>query len=40
MDITNQRYGVAFPFRDSPSGYFLRTTNNPREEIKSNLIHL
>lgn len=40
MDITKQRYGVAFPFGDSPSGYFLRTTNSPREEIKTNLIHL
>ena len=40
MDITKQRYGVAFPFSDSPSGYFLKTTNSPREEIKTNLIHL
>ena len=40
MDITKQRYGIAFPFGDSPSGYFLKTTNNPREEIKTNLTHL
>jgi phage baseplate assembly protein W len=40
MEITKQRYGVAFPFQDSPTGYFLKTTTTPREEIKTNLIHL
>jgi len=40
MEIARERYGVAFPFQDSPSGFFLRTTTTPREEIRTNLIHL
>jgi phage baseplate assembly protein W len=40
MEIARERYGVTFPFQDSPSGFFLRTTTTPREEIRTNLIHL
>ena len=40
MNLTKERYGIAFPFNDSPSGFFLKTTATPREEIRANLIHL
>ena len=40
MKLTKERYGIAFPFGDSPSGFFLQTTATPREEIRANLIHL
>jgi len=40
MTIARERYGIAFPFQDSDSGFFLKTTDTPAEEIKSDLIHL
>tara|TARA_R110001583_G_scaffold36270_1_gene119622 strand:- start:379 stop:855 length:477 start_codon:yes stop_codon:yes gene_type:complete len=40
MKLTKERYGIAFPFNDSPSGFFLQTTGTPKEEIRANLIHL
>ena len=40
MEITKQRYGIGFPFRDSPAGYFLGTTTTRKDEIKTDLIHL
>ena len=40
MTIAATRYGIAFPFNNSDSGLFLKTTTTPAEEIKSDLIHL
>ena len=40
MTIARERYGIAFPFNDSDSGYFLKTTTSVAEETKSDLIHL
>jgi len=40
MKLTKERYGITFPFNDSPAGFFLKTTATPREEIRANLIHL
>lgn len=33
-------YGISFPFQDSQKGKFLKLTEDPRDEVKSNLIHL
>jgi phage baseplate assembly protein W len=33
-------YGINFPFRDSSKGDFLRMTESPEKEIRTNLIHL
>lgn len=33
-------YGISFPFQDSEKGKFLKLTEDPRDEVKSNLIHL
>tara|TARA_R110000824_G_scaffold217131_4_gene403673 strand:- start:3678 stop:4184 length:507 start_codon:yes stop_codon:yes gene_type:complete len=40
MTIARERYGIAFPFADSDSGFFLKTTDTPTEEVKTDLIHL
>ena len=40
MTIARERYGIAFPFQDSDSGLFLKTTTSVAEETKANLIHL
>ena len=40
MTIARERYGIAFPFNDSDSGFFLKTTNTVAEETKTDLIHL
>jgi phage baseplate assembly protein W len=40
MNIRKNTYGINFPFDDSDSGDFLRLTEIPEREIKSNLIHL
>lgn len=34
------KYGIDFPFRDSPKGDFLRMTESPENEVRANLIHL
>ena len=33
-------YGINFPFRQSIDGKYLSLSQNPDEEIRSNLIHL
>jgi len=33
-------YGVNFPFKESPYGFYLDLSDNTDEEIRSNLIHL
>lgn len=40
MNIRKKTYGVNFPFGDSDNGDFLKLTETPELEIKSNLIHL
>ena len=40
MTIARERYGIAFPFQDSDSGLFLKTTTTVAEETKTDLIHL
>lgn len=40
MNIRKKTYGVNFPFDDSDNGDFLKLTETPELEIKSNLIHL
>ncbi len=40
MNIRKKTYGLNFPFGDSDNGDFLRLTDTPESEIKSNLIHL
>ena len=40
MTIARERYGIAFPFNDSDSGLFLKTTTTVAEETKTDLIHL
>jgi|TARA_R110002020_G_scaffold118029_10_gene269877 phage baseplate assembly protein W len=40
MTIAATRYGIAFPFNNSESGLFLKTTTTPAEEIKTDLVHL
>lgn len=34
------KYGIDFPFRDSPKGDYLKMTETPEREIRANLIHL
>lgn len=34
------KYGIDFPFRDSDRGDFLKMTETPEREVRSNLIHL
>ena len=34
------KYGIDFPFRQSPVGDFLNMSDTPEREIRSNLIHL
>jgi len=33
-------YGVNFPFKESPYGFYLDLSDNTNEEIRSSLIHL
>jgi phage baseplate assembly protein W len=33
-------YGINFPFKDSPLGYYLDLSDYSDEEVRSNLIHL
>lgn len=33
-------YGIDFPFRDSATGTYLRTTAVPEKEVRANLLHL
>ena len=40
MTIARERYGIAFPFQNSDSGLFLKTTTTVAEETKTDLIHL
>jgi phage baseplate assembly protein W len=40
MNIRKKTYGVNFPFGDSDNGDFLKLTETPELEVKSNLIHL
>lgn len=40
MNIRKKTYGINFPFNDSFNGDFLKLTETPEAEIKSNLIHL
>jgi phage baseplate assembly protein W len=40
MNIRKTTYGVNFPFLDGVNGDFLRLTETPELEVKSNLIHL
>lgn len=34
------KYGLDFPFRDSLKGDYLKMTESPEREVRSNLIHL
>jgi phage baseplate assembly protein W len=34
------KYGIDFPFRNSQKGDFVRMTESPGREVRSNLIHL
>ena len=34
------KYGLDFPFRDSLKGDYLKMTETPEREVRSNLIHL
>jgi phage baseplate assembly protein W len=34
------KYGIEFPFRESRDGSFVKMTNSPEREIRTNLIHL
>ena len=34
------KYGIEFPFRESGDGSFVKMTNSPEREIRTNLIHL
>ena len=36
----SKTYGVFFPFRDSLRGNYLRLTQSPDEEIRTDLLHL
>jgi phage baseplate assembly protein W len=38
--IDMAKYGIDFPFRDSPKGDFLNMTETPEREVRANLIHL
>jgi len=40
MNIRKKTYGLNFPFDDGDNGDFLKLTDTPESEIKSNLIHL
>jgi phage baseplate assembly protein W len=40
MNIRKNTYGLNFPFSDGSNGDFLKLTETPELEIKSNLIHL
>jgi phage baseplate assembly protein W len=40
MEVRKKTYGIDFPFNDSNNGDFLKLTEIPEREIKSNLIHL
>tara|TARA_R110000824_G_scaffold57118_3_gene155650 strand:+ start:1939 stop:2406 length:468 start_codon:yes stop_codon:yes gene_type:complete len=38
--MPNQRYGITFPFEDSPQGFFLGLNESTESEVRTNLIHL
>jgi|TARA_R100000664_G_C2742115_1_gene130390 phage baseplate assembly protein W len=38
--MPNQRYGIKFPFENSPQGFFLGLNKSTEAEVRSNLIHL
>ena len=38
--MPTQRYGITFPFVDSPHGFFLGLNTDTDSEVRSNLIHL
>ena len=38
--MPTQRYGITFPFVDSPEGFFLGLNTDTDSEVRSNLIHL
>ena len=38
--MPTQRYGITFPFVDSPQGFFLGLNTDTDSEVRSNLIHL
>ena len=38
--MPTQRYGITFPFTDSPEGFFLGLNMDTDSEVRSNLIHL
>ena len=38
--MPNQKYGIAFPFKDSQEGLFLSMNSLADDEVKSNLMHL
>jgi phage baseplate assembly protein W len=40
MNIRKKTYGLNFPFGEGDNGDFLKLTETPESEIKSNLIHL
>jgi phage baseplate assembly protein W len=40
MNIRKKTYGINFPFLDGENEEFLRLTDVPEREVKSNLIHL
>lgn len=37
---SNKKFGVNFPFNNSKQGYYLSLSENPDEEVRSNLLHL
>lgn len=38
--MSAQKFGITFPFADSPEGFFLNLNGSPDDEIRSNLVHL
>lgn len=40
MEIRKKTYGINFPFLESTNGDFIKLTDTPEQEVKSNLIHL
>ena len=38
--MPSQKYGITFPFQDSPEGFFLKLNNTTDAEVRSSLVHL
>ena len=38
--MPSQKYGIRFPFKDSPEGLFLNVNSKTDDEVRSSLIHL